>query len=241
MSIKRYSNRHSLSTFLEPLKNFSARPNAPLSLDEKIRVIKNSNTFKALGLLFVCIVGVGFYFGSKSTNTPRADSITTTTYASVTSTSQAKQKLIIYVTGAVNKPGVVELDDQSRVFQAIELAGGATANANVSGCDLAAKVVDGTTIFVPSLSDQNTACTRVGTTAGTSSSGTTGGAANSVVNLNSATQVELESLPGVGPTLANSIMAYRDENGGFKSVNDLRKVSGIGDKKFSDLKDLVTI
>jgi competence protein ComEA len=124
------------------------------------------------------------------------------------------------------------------VIDAIEAAGGGVPDADLNRLNLAAKVADGQRILVQRVSEAAPA----GPSAG-GSSGAGGGAADpsGLVNLNSATQPELEALPGIGPTLAEAIIAERERRGGFRSVNELRDVRGIGEKRFADLKDKVTI
>jgi competence protein ComEA len=142
----------------------------------------------------------------------------------------------VHVAGAVAKPGVYDLDAGARVIDAIEAAGGGAPDADLNRLNLAAKVADGQRVLVQ----------RVGEAApaGSASPGASGGGSadpSGLVSLNSATQVELEALPGIGPTLAEAIITEREGRGGFRSVNELRDVRGIGEKRFADLKDKVTI
>jgi competence protein ComEA len=146
------------------------------------------------------------------------------------------ERATVHVAGAVAKPGVYDLDVGARVIDAVEAAGGGAPDADLNRLNLAAKVADGQRILVQ----------RVGEAAPAGSAlpgGDGGGSADpsGPVSLNSATQVELEALPGIGPTLAGAIIAERERRGGFRSVNELRDVRGIGEKRFADLKDKVTI
>ena len=145
----------------------------------------------------------------------------------------------MHVAGAVGHPGVVTLPAGSRVVDAIRAAGGARAGADLDRLDLAARLSDGIRIAVP-LHGQPSPPLDADASSGTGTS--TGAASASVpVNLNTATEQELESLPGIGPTLAAAIIAERDRSGGFKSVDDLRRVHGIGDARFAQLQPLVTV
>jgi len=147
------------------------------------------------------------------------------------------ERATVHVAGAVAKPGVYDLDAGARVIDAIEAAGGGAPDADLNRLNLAAKVADGQRVLVQ----------RVGEAApaGSASPGGSGGSGSSdpsgLVSLNSATQPELEALPGIGPTLAEAIITERERRGGFRSVNELRDVRGIGEKRFADLKDKVTI
>lgn len=131
--------------------------------------------------------------------------------------------LVVAVAGKVKKPGLVRLKADSRVADAIEAAGGALPGTDLSSINLARKVVDGELITVGAPAAQP------------------GQADGGKVNLNTATVAQLDKLPGVGPVLADRIVAYRESKGGFRSVADLRQVEGIGDAKYAELKDLVVV
>jgi competence protein ComEA len=145
------------------------------------------------------------------------------------------ERVTVHVAGAVATPGVYDLDPDARVIDAVEAAGGGAPDADLNRLNLAAKIADGQRVLVQ----------RVGEAPAGSASpgGSDGGSADpsALVNLNSATPAELEELPGIGPTLAEAIITERERRGGFRSVNELRDVRGIGEKRFADLKDKVTI
>ncbi|MDQ0276280.1 competence protein ComEA [Arthrobacter silviterrae] len=161
----------------------------------------------------------------------------------------------IHVVGAVKKPGIVVLPAGSRVFQAIDAAGGALPGAQLAAVNLAAMVVDGTQILVPTV--EQAAAGGVpgaggGTGAGAGAAGGAGGspggsaagpggAAAGLVPLNSATAAELDALPGVGPVMSERIVQWRADHGPFKSVDELGSVSGIGPKMLATLRPLVTV
>jgi competence protein ComEA len=147
--------------------------------------------------------------------------------------SRAGAALLVHVAGAVSRPGVVDLPPGARVVDALDAVGGALAEADLDRLNLAAKLVDGQRIFVP----------RVGQADPAPSGAEPPDLAvpGATLNLNTATQAQLETLPGIGPTLALAIIDYRQRHGGFRSVNELRQVRGIGDRRFADLKDLVVV
>lgn len=153
--------------------------------------------------------------------------------------------LVIHVTGAVKNPGIVKLKEGSRIEDAIEAAGGLTENADITEVNLAYILEDGIKLRIPSASDEEITEEDIlienngeniieDTTNGTGSS-------NGMVNINKASQTELETLPGIGPSLAGKIIEYREQNGKFGSIEDIKNVSGIGDSKYESLKDFICV
>jgi competence protein ComEA len=147
--------------------------------------------------------------------------------------------LVVHVTGRVRRPGVVELPAGSRVIDAIEAAGGARAGARLGALNLARPLVDGeqVAVGVPAAVSVPPQAAPVGTPLPPGPTGASG----ELVNLNTATQTELEELPGVGPVTATSIIEWRTEHGGFSTVDELIEVSGIGEVTLAELRDLVTV
>ena len=143
------------------------------------------------------------------------------------------QPIFVHVDGAVLSPGVYPLLANSRVQDAILAAGGFSDDARTDGVNLAARLTDGQKISVP----------RVGDPIEASNPGTEIRSGNGIglVNINTASQDELDGLPGIGPTRAADIIAYRDQNGPFTSIDELQNVAGIGEVTFSQLKDFVTV
>ncbi|HET8958476.1 MAG TPA: ComEA family DNA-binding protein [Microcella sp.] len=143
--------------------------------------------------------------------------------------------VLVHVAGAVANPGVVELAEGARVLDAVARAGGAADDAELTAVNLARVVVDGEQIVVP----------RVGEAPapgpGAPGSGAASPGATGLVNINVADATALETLPGVGPALAARIIAWRDENGPFRSVDELLAVSGIGEKTLDGFRELVTV
>jgi competence protein ComEA len=137
-----------------------------------------------------------------------------------TGSVQKFQTLVVHVAGAVRHPGIVRLRDGDRVSDAIAAAGGPTRAANADAVNLAARLADGQQVVVPSRS--------------TSFGGSSG--AVGPISLSSATLEQLDGLDGVGPGLAQKILDYRAQHGGFKSIDELGEVAGIGDKRLESLR-----
>ncbi len=151
---------------------------------------------------------------------------------------------LIDVAGAVAQPGVYQLPPDSRVADALTAAGGLSAEANADLVNLAQPLQDGKQVMVPALGEPATTAETV-TFADSSRSPAVevdlGDGAGELVNLNSAEVEQLDSLPGIGPATAEKIIAYREQNGPFTSVEQLLDVSGIGEATFAELEPLVTV
>ena len=140
------------------------------------------------------------------------------------------------VSGAVATPSVVTLAEGSRVADAIDAAGGALPDADLAQLNRAARLTDGEKVHVPITGEQ--AAGAAGTTAGSVETGAT---TQQLININTATEAELDILPGVGPSTAEAIVADREENGPFSTIEDLMRVSGIGEKKFEKLAGQICV
>lgn len=148
-------------------------------------------------------------------------------------------EIIVHIDGEVVKPGIVCLPTEARITDAISAAGGLTELADTSKINLAYSLQDGQKVYIPSINDiqaetyiQNDAGDNVIVQDSSSSS---------LININSATQSELDSLPGIGPSTASKIIDYRNKNGDFKNIEDLMNVSGIGEAKFNNIRDYICI
>lgn len=150
--------------------------------------------------------------------------------------------VMIDVKGAVNYPGVYTLEEGQRIVDAIEMAGGYAEAANPTLINHAQKLQDEMVIYIPKLGEELTEIMPelVQTAQGNrSSSGSTNNAGK--INLNKAEANELTQLPGVGPSKATAIIQHRTEQGTFQTIEDLKKVTGIGEKTFEQLKDLIDV
>lgn len=151
-------------------------------------------------------------------------------------------QVLVDVKGAVLHPGVYALNEEQRIIDAVNLAGGYLTDADTQLINHAQKVQDEMVIYIPVKGeklDEVTSGFISMPTAGTTTSG--GSAKDGKVNLNQADEAALTTLSGIGPSKAQSIIAYREESGGFQTIEDLKKVTGIGDKTYEKLKDSITV
>lgn len=186
---------------------------------------------------------------STATVTTAADPVGGQTSATAVPTPVAPVELQVHVVGQVARPGVVELTAGARVADAVEAAGGLSADADTSRVNLARAVTDGEQLVVPRPGEAVPAPVAAPAPAPIAGAGT-GGAAGAgsspeagegAVDLNAADLAELDTLPGVGPVLAQRILDWRAENGRFSSVEELDEVSGIGDKVLAELRERVRV
>jgi len=219
---------------------------------EKIKEYKLFLGLAAVGL----VVGGVFLFWPKPTpqapetvisqletveqeSSPKGDSSFTSSSQerSEEKTDSSHEKIMVDVKGAVRQAGVYELPVGSRVYDAVQKAGGMTDEANSQSVNLAQKLEDESIVYVAKNGEE------VAPVA-SASAGTTGGEnqqKDGKVNLNTATEVELQTISGIGQKRAQDIIAYREEKGKFQSVDELKNVSGIGQKTLEKLKEHVTV
>lgn len=169
--------------------------------------------------------------------TEQASSSQEQTEETSTEESEELSQLTVDVKGAVEKPGLYTLEAGARVNDAVEAAGGLTSQADPKSINLAQKLSDEAVVYVAS-KDENISVV-ASTTA--SSAMSPEEKSTSLVNLNTATEADLQTISGIGAKRAADIIAYREANGGFKSVNDLNNVSGIGDKTMESIRPYVTV
>lgn len=145
-------------------------------------------------------------------------------------------RIYVYVCGAVKSAGVYEVERGSRLCDVVELAGGFTDDADETCLNLAREAQDGEQLIV--LTKEERAMLPVQTGQGAEANGA---AAGGLVNINTATAAELTSISGIGASRAQAIIEYREKNGGFKAIDDIKKVDGIKDGLFSKIKDKITV
>ena len=145
-------------------------------------------------------------------------------------------QIVVDVEGAVVSPGVVTLTEGSRVYEAVEAAGGMAESADHGKVNLAEKVSDGMAVYIPFQGEEQSGLAPGSSSGQTSSSGSGG-----LININTADKSALMQLPGIGEVYAQSIIDYRQSVGTFQKIEDIKNVSGIGDGRFEKIKDKITI
>ena len=147
------------------------------------------------------------------------------------------KNVTIYVSGEVNNPGIVTIESDKRLYDAVEKLGGVTQNADLNRINLAIKLNDEEHYIIPKIGEDNIISQDISV----NNIDTIKNEQTSKININTATIEELDNLPGVGESTANKILNYREENGMFKSIEEIKNVNGIGEKKYIDIKDKICI
>ena len=204
-------------------------------------------SFVALLLIAAAIFGGTIYGSSTSDEMTRLDKAVKSDDRAVAEDNDSERKTIfVYVTGGVNKAGMVELksDKVLRVADAVEACGGLLQTADVDNINMAETISDGQHIRIPekiieqpALSQSNDTTANNSNNNGSSKVADSGG----IVNINTATSEELQTLNGVGPKMAAKIIEYRQNNGAFKSIEEIQNVRGIGVKTFEKLKNRLKV
>lgn len=147
--------------------------------------------------------------------------------------------VIVHITGEVNNPGIVKIAQNSRLVDVIEAAGGLTGDADINKINLAYIISDGQKIYIPNINENIE--NYINNEPGEGIIDDTNLGNNTLVNINTATQTELETLTGIGPSIALKIINYRKENGKFKNIEDIKNVPGIGDSKYESIKNNICV
>lgn len=171
--------------------------------------------------------------------TEQTQSSSASSESSKPSSSQESSQLVVDVKGAVKNPGLYTLDNGSRVNDAVMAAGGLTTEADPKSINLAQKITDEAVVYVAHRDEQISVVPSNNTSSAISQNQDKTEAG--LVNLNTATEADLQTISGVGAKRAADIIAYREANGGFKTVDDLNNVSGIGDKTLESIRPYVTV
>jgi competence protein ComEA len=206
-----------------------------MGIRERLDSLSRTELTGLVIVVAVTLVGAGLWY-MRSLPKPVAIAASSpaagaTSSAVAASASPSGPPIIVDVTGWVREPGVYEFAQGDRVIDAVERAGGAKPNADLSGLNLAAPLTDGTQVIVP-----KTGAAAAGAT-GSAGSAVTG----SLININTASATDFETLSGIGEVLAAAIVDYRTENGPFAAVDDLEDVSGIGPATLEEIRDQITV
>lgn len=233
-------------------------------MDNILKKIQNLNNKQKIIVLIVGIVIITliFIFLYKTFYKEDEDYVITnsseenqTTENTVTESKigvvEDKKTITVHVIGEVNTPGVVTLDEGARIIDAINAAGGKTEEADLSRVNLAYVIEDGVQIYIPSVTEVREAeeteqedYLREDAGDGiiiTSATQESGEEKNAKVNINTANSEKLQTLPGIGESIAQKIIDYREQNGKFTSIDDIKNVPGIGESKFNNIKDKIVV
>lgn len=200
-----------------------------------------------LVIIGICGCGRGTveYVNSENsidTNAVDSEKLTETEEAVDTKGSEAAKQIYVYVCGAVGIPGVYTMDEGSRICDLFQAAGGLTEEAAGDYWNQARLLVDGEMIYVPTKAEAKERTQEEWAAAGSQAdSEDTDNQENKKVNINTASKEELMTLPGIGESKALAILAYREKNGGFSSIQELKEISGIKDGVFSKIEDYIVI
>ncbi len=154
----------------------------------------------------------------------------------------SKELVIVHITGAVKTPGIVKLPEGARIEDAIDKAGGLTEDADISDVNLAYVLEDGIKIKIPTISEEKNEEIIINSSGeGIVEKEISNNSENKIININKANETDLQTLPGIGASLAGRIVEYRDSNGKFNEIEDIKNVSGIGDSKYENIKNLICV
>ena len=208
-----------------------------LSKKQKILII--------IGAIIIILV-VGYYYFNSTKDVYNYESFETNEEVAQEENKEEEKTIIIHVAGAVLNPGIVEVKENARIDDVIKAAGGATENSDLNQVNLAYAVEDGQKIYIPSKAeitknDEDIETVNNGPGSESVLEGGENNTEGSLININTADETKLQELPGIGQSTALKIINYRKENGKFKSIEDIKNVSGIGDSKYESIKDLICV
>jgi competence protein ComEA len=225
-----------------------------MMIEEQFEFIKANWRYLAIGLAVMLVCGGGYLWYHNQQNAQQSKLIAAaatsrheTVKASSHVTTAKSEQAYVYVAGAVRHPGLYLIRRQMRWADVVQSAGGLSKDADVSGINLAKIAKDQENLTVPTKGASSAAppagsSAAAATTAATSSGGAVNASsAAATIDLNSATTEQLQTISGVGPKRAQDIIDYRNQHGGFKKVDELKDISGIGDKIFADIAPKVMV
>jgi competence protein ComEA len=205
--------------------------------------LSNQEKITIIFLLIVIIIGIGIILYKNFNN---EDNLALNSPSNFSENNIAEKievpSVIIHISGAVKNPGVYQLKSTDRVVDAVKIAGGITERANPDAINLAALLKDGQKIIIPyKISNQVTVESDKNISKNIEEVYSSSSSPSDQININTADDNTLQSLPGIGPVLSKRIIDYRNQNGLFEVIDDIKDVSGIGEKKFEGIKDLICV
>lgn len=202
---------------------------------------------KIIAIILITIIGIGIYcYTNAIENTSEEEIENVLEVAQTNTTKETEEKnIFVHIAGCVQKEGMLELSSNSRIADAIEKAGGLTQEADLSDINLAYLLEDGMKIYIPNQNERQENNEKTENTAKTENTPSMQiqdtNTKQDVININTATQEELDTLPGIGPATATKIIEYRKEKGKFKQKEEIKEVSGIGEAKYEKIKEYISI
>ena len=199
---------------------------------------------KIIAIIIVTIIGIGIYCYTDAIENTNNEEIENVLEVVPTNTIEETEEknIFVHIAGCVQKEGMLELSSNSRIADAIEKAGGLTQDADLSDINLAYILEDGMKIYIPNQNERqenNEITENIPNTATMQIQDTN--KKQDVININTATQEELDTLPGTGPATAIKIIEYRKEKGKFKQKEEIKEVSGIGEAKYEKIKEYISV
>lgn len=200
-------------------------------------------------IIVLIIVGIYVYnirFSEDINENTNENQLNTSFVENILEKDDKNKEIIVHITGAVKKNGIVKLKDGARIYDAIEMVGGSTDDADLSKINLAYVLEDGQKVYIPKIGEINQENAEeeyitfeYGNNKNIIQDYNKGG--NEKVNINTANQTELETLPGIGTATAEKIIDYRNKNGKFSSIEDIQNVKGIGNAKYENIKESICV
>ena len=200
-------------------------------------------------IIVLIIVGIYVYnirFSEDINENTNENQLNTSFVENILEKDDKNKEIIVHITGAMKKNGIVKLKDGARIYDAIEMAGGSTDDADLSKINLAYVLEDGQKVYIPKIGEINQENAEeeyitfeYGNNKNIIQDYNKGG--NEKVNINTANQTELETLPGIGTATAEKIIDYRNKNGKFSSIEDIQNVKGIGNAKYENIKESICV
>ncbi len=199
---------------------------------------------KIIAIIIVTIIGIGIYCYTDAIENTNNEEIENVLEVVPTNTIEETEEknIFVHIAGCVQKEGMLELSSNSRIADAIEKAGGLTQDADLSDINLAYILEDGMKIYIPNQNERqenNEITENIPNTATMQIQDTN--KKQDVININTATQEELDTLPGIGPATVIKIIEYRKEKGKFKQKEEIKEVSGIGEAKYEKIKEYISV
>ena len=215
--------------------------NLPWENNNEIKCRENTFKFdsKILAKIGMVVVAILISIYAIFTYFSNQNSVNVENASADTTENSEEKEISVHIAGEVKHPGVYKINCKSRIIDAVNLAGGFTENADQSSLNLAKNMEDGEQIIIASLNVSES--TSSAPLSSSNNAGTSSSQNNGKVNINTADSSQLQTLSGIGPSTAQKIIDYRNSNGKFKSIDEIKKVSGIGEKTFAKFADKICV